>query len=56
MRRRRAVGGGVGVGAVRVETGRGVVSPGDHDWGKTEQRENNSAISREEEVGQHRMF
>lgn len=34
----------------------GVVSPGDRHWGKAEERENDSAISGEEEVGQHRLF
>lgn len=29
----------------------GVVSPGDRDWGKAEEQENDSAISGEEEVG-----
>lgn len=34
----------------------GVVSPGVRDRGYAEEQENDSAISGEEEVGQHRLF
>lgn len=49
-RRRWCPGGGWGGGE------EGVVSSGDCDWGKAEERENYSAISGDEEVGQHCLF
>lgn len=47
---------GFGLWVLRRRGRRGVASPGDCDWGKVEEPENDSAVSGEEEVGQHRLF
>lgn len=57
--RTQALGGGRGCWCQGCKCGgekEGVVSSGDRDWGKAEERENDSAVSGEEEVGQHRLF